>query len=857
MGSLIRLTLAVAALLAVALAPVRATPAPDADAVALPLVYSSTLPDPPPDRLHPFPPGAVRLTGYLGRRVEANRRNRLATVDEARLLAAFRQRGQPGAPTRAPRAPRAPYRAAAAAAVDGPWQQAWIGEHAGKWLDAASRAWLNSEDPALRARLDRVATGLVRSQEPDGYLGTYLAGRRFGLEPGAEWDVWVHKYGLLGLLAYWQATRDGSALTTAQKAAALLGNTYGPGQKSLLAAGTHAGKAATSVLEAMVLLHRATGADRYMQFSRYLRQALDDAAGPELLKGLQAKRPVSGIANAKAYELLSNLVGLCELARETGDRKLLEPVAAAWEDIVARRLYVTGTTSAGEHFRGDHPRPNNNAAHVGETCVTVTWLQLNAQLLRLTAEARFAEQIERTVYNHLLGAQRPDGVRWCVYTPLQGGKPYLDTLCCCLSSGPRGVAMLPELAWFRLRRGAEDAVCVNLYERGHLRTRLGGQPVTLEQATDYPASGQVRLTVRTTSPTRFGLRLRVPTWSQDFIATLLPAGTSPPSVSSEQSKIQNPKSKIENGWLDLPTREWRDGDAVEIRFGMAPRLVAGEPANPGRAAAQWGPLVLALEERAAGGDAALLQAAFAGPAGKPTDQRVEVWRYGGVDEKTRPTSSTRPHVHDPLARVPPTPPDLRFTAHVQTGAAPRPAVLVPFAGAGQGGTHFRVWLRAPGAAASANPSLLAGGMEGRSRIGGGWGEIIDGDPSTFAGTRNGRGAAEDWFSVSLRGPVTLRRIVFMHGQAFPHGGWFDAAAGRPRIQAVRAWGGKWEDVASLAAYPATTASQPAGLRPGQPFTIVLPQPLQALALRVIGRPAGGNAPQQPFATCAELQAFAK
>ena len=83
--------------------------------------------------------------------------------------------------------------------------------------------------------------------------------------------------------------------------------------------------------------------------------------------------------------MLSNLVGLCELARATGDRKLLEPVTNAWNDIVENRLYITGSASAGEHFQDDHALPTQVGANICETCVTTTWIQLNLQLLRLTA----------------------------------------------------------------------------------------------------------------------------------------------------------------------------------------------------------------------------------------------------------------------------------------------------------------------------------------------------------------------------------------------------------------------------------------------------------------------------------------
>src|ERR1017187_9518564 len=173
------------------------------------------------DVVAPLEPSCVHLGGWLGRRIDINESNP--------LLAAFRQK---------------------------PGEQAWIGEHMGKWLHAATLAWAYTGDPALRAKLDGAVREFLAAQEPDGYLGTYPPGKRFGVYPDADWDVWVHKYDLLGLLTYYRYTGDEAALAGARKIGDLLLATF-PTKSSILAAGTHVGMAATSVLEPIVLLHRA------------------------------------------------------------------------------------------------------------------------------------------------------------------------------------------------------------------------------------------------------------------------------------------------------------------------------------------------------------------------------------------------------------------------------------------------------------------------------------------------------------------------------------------------------------------------------------------------------------------------
>jgi hypothetical protein len=115
-------------------------------------------------------PDCLQLTGWLGSRIEANEKNRLVKIDPVRLLDGYRKR---------------------------PGRQTWDGEHVGKWLHAATLAWVNTGDPDLRAKLDFTVTELVKCQLEDGYLGTYTDDKRW-----TEWDVWAHKYNLIGLITY-------------------------------------------------------------------------------------------------------------------------------------------------------------------------------------------------------------------------------------------------------------------------------------------------------------------------------------------------------------------------------------------------------------------------------------------------------------------------------------------------------------------------------------------------------------------------------------------------------------------------------------------------------------------------------
>lgn len=731
-------------------------------------------------------PDRVRLEGWIGRRAASNAANRLAKVDTDRLLEGYRRR---------------------------PGRQAWDGEHVGKWLHAATLAWVNTGDPALREKLDRTAALLAQCQLEDGYLGTYVPEKRW-----TSWDVWAHKYNLLGLLTYVRYTGNQAPMTTCRRMADLLCRTFGdgPGQRDIIPCGEHVGMAPTSVLEPMVLLHRMTGEQRYLDFCAYLLRAWEQPNGPRIISTLLAAKRVDRVGNAKAYEMLSCLNGALEYHRTVGgDRRILDACLLAWQDIVDKRLYLTGAASSREHFHGDFELPN--ADNVGETCVTVTWLQFNAHLLRLTGEARFAEQLERVVLNQLLGAQRPDGAAWGYYVQMEGKKPYSSTLDghCCLSSGPRGVALIPT---FALSADA-DGVVVNLYDEGTARLVLrDGTAVALTLRTQYPRDGRIALALHPDAGKSFAVKLRVPAWCR--------------SASFRVNGERLDAAPGPDGYASI-RRAWNAGDRLDVAFDLEARVIPGDHANAGKVAVLYGPLVLAADEALLEGDVRSLAAV--------TLPRPDVEAPGFVAEPAPESLRSWPG-----AQV------FRLATATGRSGAPGMLRLVPFADAGATGSRYQVWIPTNRPAGS---SVLSGGRESRSRLGNLAGSIIDDDPLSAVVTFDGRPATEDWFAVTLDAPVAFRRVVFSHGKNFHDGGWFDTSAGKPRLQIQRDAGGAWETIGELAAYPVTTAGDGAGLKAGQAFALRLEQPVRAAGVRVVGVPARGDHPGQGFASCGELQAF--
>ena len=594
------------------------------------------------DNYVPAPFEAQQIRGVLGDRLDVNIHKRLIEgVDMEALLAGYRAR---------------------------PGQQAWIGEHIGKFIDAATNAWAYSGDERLKKKLDSAVKDLLATQLPDGYLGTYLEADRFvdfgdaGFEPSQDlplWDVWVHKYNLIGLLNYYDRTGYEPALAACRRIGDLLCSTYGDkrGQRSIARNDWHVGMANSSVLGPMATLYGQTGETKYLDFCRYIVRAWDDdPKGPKIIRTLKTTGSVQKVANAKAYEMMSNFVGLLELYRLTGDETFLRPVLIAWDDIVANRLYVTGTASWGELFREDHLLRADGS--VGEGCVTTTWMQINLELLRLTAEAKYADQLERTIYNALLAAQHPESGLICYFVPLNGNKRYGAVsqgepgVNCCTSSVARGLSLVPSVVWGERRGG----IAVNLYTPGSVRLPVGGNEVTLVSTTRFPAAGEVALELKMSQPARFPLSLRVPSWCREFVATA--AGETFKGSPGTYLEIE---------------RTWNNSDTVQVRMDLTTRVRTGGPAYPDHVALQRGPLVLAADNR-------INPEVDLWIAGLDGDKALELREAGVRLAGWRGMPAYAVH---------------GYTGNSALGKKPNELVLVPVADAGQQGGEYRVWLQRP------------------------------------------------------------------------------------------------------------------------------------------------------------------
>lgn len=493
-------------------------------------------------------PGEVALGGLLGDALEANRAGRLShfiTDEHSPAIALF-----------------APEKVAVNEEGD------WYGEHAGKWLSAAARAAVRTGDAALLGNVRRVADYLIARQDADGYLGNYAPPRRFmapqppkpitwdGAPALRTWDIWTHSYLILGLIEVHRATGDEHYLAAARRIGDLCWRVLSDGAVKITDLGNHFGLSATALLDPATELYLTTGERRYLDLAELVLAQIEAEPRNRLLSLALAGADPSEIATGKAYQLLWNLVGVAKLHRVTGEARYLGAVRNIWAAVRAHHLTLGGGPWGGVAHRS---REVFNPAGVFspdayvETCSTMAWIQLNRELLAITGDAAFAQEIERSAYNDLLGAQAPDGEDWCYYSFPNGRRTHTTYWRCCKSSGAMALEELPAIAYGIT---ADGALAVNLLGASTAVLDLpGAGRVRIRQEGRYPLEGPLSISVDPAAATRFAMLVRIPDWAV-----------------GARLQVNGERFAAEPGGYARIERAWRPGDVISLDLPMPARV---------------------------------------------------------------------------------------------------------------------------------------------------------------------------------------------------------------------------------------------------------------------------------------------
>ncbi len=505
---------------------------------------------------------AVRIGGYVGGRIESCFLHRVSGQDVEELVEPFRHR-------------------------DETWR--WQSEFWGKWTLGAVGAYRYNHDRALYDKIAASVESLLETQTPDGYIGNY--GPESQLR---KWDIWGRKYTMLGLLSWYDLSGDCRALDAASRVADHLMSQVGPGKTDIVSTGNYRGMASGSVLEPIMLLYRRTGEKRLLDFASYIVSRLDSEDGPGLIR--KADFPVArrfphpqkwfGYDNGqKAYEMMSCYEGMLEYYRVTGDEACLEAARKTFSHILEEEINVAGSGSAMECWYGGKSLQTVPTYHTMETCVGFTWMQFCDRLLSLSGDSRYADCIEQTFFNAILGALKDDGSQIAKYTPLEGSRVEGEKQCglninCCNANGPRAFALIPSFAY----RAEGSDLTVNYYGDSEVDFRLGGQDgVKIIQSGGYPLSGNVSLEVLPSGSGEFALRLRIPQWSSKTSIAIV-SGADTLSIDC---------TGLSEGEYARISRRWNRGDKVLLNLDMTARLLE----QNGCQAIVRGPIVLARDSR--------------------------------------------------------------------------------------------------------------------------------------------------------------------------------------------------------------------------------------------------------------------
>lgn len=512
------------------------------------------------DQLQILPPGGVSLRGRLGKALGKSISHRLKKVNYDHLVAPFRDRNE----------------------RDGRWRcEFW-----GKIVRSAIRSWHAVPDPGLEQLIRKTVHDLCATQTPDGCISSYPAELQT-----KDWDIWGRKYALLGLCRYYrEIERSEEVRHAVARCLDHLMTQVGPEAQRIVDCGHHTGLAASSLLGAVVAAARVTGEKRFLDYAKWIAAQGGSTEGDIFALARRGTAPAE-LGNGKAYEMTSCFEGLLELYRETGDPEQLDAVMKYFRAVRDRELFITGAGGLkdmwGEFwYEGRRNQTRSDAGSLGETCVTTTCIRFFGQILRLTGELSAADEMERALYNGILGAMVPDGSWWLHAnpTPLAGSsfkKRAGDQIPgygedCCVAQGPEALATAACYAVMR----TEEGPAVLFYEPCEAKIPLAdGSEAALSITGNYPDGATAAITVSLPAPRRFRLKLRVPAWSTR--TRIRVAGEEIPARPGTFAEID---------------RLWTTGDRVELEFDLRFRAV---PAPDGGAllAAMRGPVLFARDSR--------------------------------------------------------------------------------------------------------------------------------------------------------------------------------------------------------------------------------------------------------------------
>ncbi len=528
----------------------------------------------PHARLHSVPVNAVTLTdAFWAPRLETNRTVTLPSqhrhLEDTGCLDNFR---------RAAGRKDAAYRGPVFADSD-----------AYKWLEAA--CWTlaaRPDDPALKPLVEDFAAELAAAQQPDGYINTYYSLGRAGercktLDTGFnnQHELYCAGHFFQAAVAHFRATGKANLLHVATRFADLICDTFGPAE-----AQQHGTDGHPEVEMSLVELYRITGNRRYLDTAQYFVDVrlgmgrINDAW--QEMKPFRELTRINGHAVCAAYLT----AGVTDIVSETGEAALRETLDRLWNSMTERQMYVTGGIGSrwdNEAFGYDYELPVRAYA---ETCASIASVFWNHRMLHLTGDAKYADVLERALYNGVLSGWSLDGKEYFYQNPLADDGAHRRQewfgCACCPPNLARLLASLPGYVY----SVSETGIHAHLYAASVASLTLpDGRRVKLIQDTRCPWDGNITFTVE--GEGEWSLFLRVPAWAGEGASLRVEGSGTSVSIAAP---VPGQHAELR--------RYWKPGDTVHLALPMPVRRVVSHPRvsdTRGSVALMRGPLVYCLE----------------------------------------------------------------------------------------------------------------------------------------------------------------------------------------------------------------------------------------------------------------------
>ncbi len=462
-----------------------------------------------------------------------------------------------------------------------------------KLIEGASYSLQSHPDAQLDHFLDGVIAKIAAAQEPDGYLTTYKTidprkSPASWVKPGPRWEQELYKRNLLDV---------------ALRNAALLDRTFGPGK--LLTPPGH-----QIVETGLIKLESATGDARYEKLARFFLDQRGNAAGHKLNGPInQDHLPVTEQREAVGHAVRAAYMyaGMVDIATLEKDARYRDASEAIWNDVVSRKLYLTGAIGArhdGEAFGAAFELPNKTA--YGETCASIASVYWNQRLFLQSGDARYIDVLERTLYNGVIAGVSLAGDTFFYPNPLESDgrfafnrgartrQPWFDCSCCPTNLA-RFIPAIPDY----LYTAQKDVLYVNLFVDSQAKVDIGGGTVALTQKTSYPWDGAIAIQIAPDRPRAFEVRMRIPGWAQGrpVPSDLYRYAGGPPGAFTLRVNGAPITATVTKGYAAI-ARTWSAGDVIALELPMPVRRVLADDRvieDRGKVALERGPLVYCAE----------------------------------------------------------------------------------------------------------------------------------------------------------------------------------------------------------------------------------------------------------------------